>query len=355
LAVLPLVLVGVLGLGLGGCGGDEGVAAGPSRPLPSAAPNSSTGAGADDVVTDEVPPSQTASGLDGPVSPSVAMVDPRAPANGELFLFMPGTGGHPEENRDLLGVAATSGFLAVGLTYDNTQAVGRICGNDLDCYATVRQDDFDGSAPSGFADVAPADSIQSRLVDLLDFLANRHPGQGWARFVERGAPTWSKIVVAGHSQGGGDAAYIAKVRDVEGVVMLASDVDSSATSPPLAATYLETGHLTPLDRYVGFDHSADPFRDKIVTDWNALGLRSLGAPIMVDGTRPPFDHSHELLTSATVPPGPAPSLATHDSTAVDGQTPTCPDGSPAFAPVWRYMMEVAGGLRITSGPAVCTG
>ena len=224
---------------------------------------------------------------------------------------------------------------------------------DQACFTVVRQDDFDGSTPGSYAGITPANSIQARLVDLLRYLAAEHPSQGWSRFLVGATPLWSKVVVAGHSQGGGDAAYIAKVRGVEGVVMLSSDVDSTTTRPPVAATYLTTGHLTPLDRYVGFDHTRDPFNDKIEADWTALDLRSFGSPVSVDGKAPPFDNSHELLTSAQVPPGPAPALATHDSTAIDAQTPLCPNGSPAFVPVWRHMMQVAGGLPITSGPALC--
>ena len=135
--------------------------------------------------------------------------------------------------------------------------------------------------------------------------------------------------------------------------MLSSDVDSSSTRPPVAATYLTTGHLTPLDRYVGFDHVRDLFFDKIFTDWTTLDLQSLGRATSIDGNRTPFGGSHELLTSAAVPPGSAPALATHDSMAVDTQTPLCSNRAPAFAPVWRYMMQVAGGLPVTKGVAVC--
>lgn len=307
-----------------------------------------------DVVTYEVAPAITAAGLSGPQDPDLAAVDPAVPQNGELFVFLPGTGGQPDCCRDLIETAARTGFLAVGLAYLNAQAVGRICGDDLTCYATVRQDDFDGSAPSPFSHVDATDSIQARLVDLLRYLASSHPSQGWEQFIDGAAPAWSRIVVAGHSQGGGDAAYIAKIRQVEGVVLLAAPVDSSTGYPPVAADYLTTGHLTPLARYVGFDHTRDPFHDKIVADWAALGLQSFGPARSVDGDRSPFGGSHELLTSTTVPPGPAPVLATHDSTAVDSQTPTCPDGSTAFVPVWRYMMQVAGGLAMTGGQPTCT-
>jgi hypothetical protein len=348
------VLVLFLGC-LAGCGRLSSLRSTGGSPISTTTSAPATGGhGSSGLTTYEVQPTATAAGLSGPDSPDVAAVDTAVPSNGELFLFLPGTGGQPSCCQDLLETAARTGFLAIGLTYDNSQAVGKICLDDLNCYTTVRQDDFDGSAPSSFADVSPANSIQSRVVDLLRYLAATHPSQGWDQFLDGSTPAWSKIVVSGHSQGGGDAAYIAKVRSVEGVVMLASDVDSTATSPPVAATYLTTGHLTPLDRYVGFDHVDDPYHDKIVADWTALGLQSFGPATSVDGKSPPFGNSHQLVSAAAVPPGPAPALATHDSSAVDVQTPLCPDGSPAYAPVWRYMMQVAGGLPLTSGPMVCT-
>jgi hypothetical protein len=355
---VPVVLAGVVVVGcLTACSRIREPALGNSasattgRSSAGAAPS---GGGASAGVTMErIPPAATAPGLSGPDNADLAVADDRVPSNGELFLFLPGTGGQPACCRYLLDTAAQTGFLALGLTYDNTEAVGKICGNSQACYTLVRRDDFDGSTPTAFSGVTPADSIQARLVDLLRYLAAQHPSEGWSRFLAGSAPRWGKIVVAGHSQGGGDAAYIAKVRGVEGVVMLSSDVDSTATDPPVAATYLTTGHLTPLDRYVGFDHTRDPFNDKIEADWAALDLQSFGPAAAVDGDAPPFDNSHQLLTSAAVPPGPAPRLATHDSTAVDVQTPLCADGSPAFVPVWRYMMQVAGGLPITSGPQLC--
>jgi hypothetical protein len=104
---------------------------------------------------------------------------------------------------------------------------------------------------------------------------------------------------------------------------------------------------------VGFDHLRDPFFKKIVTDWAALNLQSFGPEVAVDGRRTPFGKTHELVTSASVPAGPVPALATHDSTAVDTQTPRCNNGTAAYAPVWRYMMQVAGGLAIATGVPIC--
>ena len=267
-------------------------------------------------------------------------LDPAARSNGELFVFFPGTGGQPDCCTLLVEAAARLGYHAIGLTYQNTQAVGELCKNDLTCYGTVRLDDFNGTDPSSFSDVAPDQSIAARLADLLSYLASKYPSEGWSPFLDGAQVNWGVTVVAGHSQGGGDAAFIAKVERTEGVVMLSSVVDSTSTSPPVAATYLTTGHLTPLSRYVGFDHTGDPFYPKIRADWTALGLGGLGPAASMARTR--------NRNALAVPPA---ILATHDSTAVDSATPMCPDGTPEFAPVWRYMMQVAGGLPIVGGAA----
>ena len=300
------------------------------------------------ITTLQVAPTVTNPALVDPPHPDLVALDPAVPSNGELFVFFPGTGGQPDCCTLLVEAAARLGYHAIGLTYQNTQAVGELCKNDLTCYGTVRLDDFNGTDPSSFSYVAPDQSIAARLADLLSYLAAKYPSEGWAPFVDDAQVNWGRTVVAGHSQGGGDAAFIAKVERTEGVVMLSSVVDSTSTSPPVAATYLTTGHLTPLSRYVGFDHTGDPFYPKIRADWTALGLGELGPATSVDHQAAPDAGSHQLITSVAVP---RVILATHDSTAVDSATPMCPDGTPEFAPVWRYMMEVAGGLPIAGGPA----
>lgn len=322
--------------------------------LVSGSPARASATAASTLTTYSIAPSLTSAQVGAPNNPNLVVIDPAAKSNGELFVFFPGTGGQPNCCKYLLDTAAETGFHAIGLTYANATAVGTICRNDLACYGTVRQDDFDGREPNPFVSVAPTNAIQARLVDLLRYLAHHYPAGGWSQFLSGNSPAWSRIVVSGHSQGGGDAAYIAKIRGVEGVVMLSSDVDSTSGTPPVAATYLTTGHLTPVARYVGLVHIRDPFFAKIFTDWTALDLQSFGAKISVDQARTPFGHRHELVTSAIVPGGRAPALATHDSTAVDSQTPICSNGTRALAPVWRYIMQVAGGLAVTSNVQVCS-
>ncbi|HEY7136570.1 MAG TPA: hypothetical protein VIB48_16070 [Acidimicrobiia bacterium] len=299
----------------------------------------------------QVPAGATSSAIGAPDGPNLIAVDPSARPNGELFVFLPGTGGLPRCCQQLLEVAATTGFAAIGLAYPNSVSADRRCGNDLSCYEAVRRNEFDGSTPGPASAVPPQNAIESRLASLLSYLARAQPDGHWSRFLDGARVDWSRVIIAGHSQGGGEAAYIGKAEATEGVVLLSSVVDSTNTEPPVPAPYLASPGRTPRDRYVGFDHTADPFFTKITAGWKALGLNRFGPLTSVDGRSAPYGHTHQLTTSVGVPHVIV--LPEHDSTAVDVETPVCPDGAPRFVPAWRYLLQVAGGLRVTASPAPC--
>ncbi|HXW33482.1 MAG TPA: hypothetical protein VEJ87_02815, partial [Acidimicrobiales bacterium] len=208
----------------------------------------------------------------GPSALNLAMVGLRASWNGQLVVFLPGSGGKPSCCTMFLSEAATLGFHAIGLTYDNSTSVGGRCLNDLSCYATVRQNVFDGMDPSALSSLSPLDGVEHRLVTLLEYLAQRFPAEGWNRFVSGGQPVYRLIVLTGHSQGGGEAAFIATERTVSGVVTLSSppDTNNLHQAAPWLAT-VSTGK-TPLDRYYAFVHLGDPFYPRITADWTSMGL-----------------------------------------------------------------------------------
>jgi hypothetical protein len=242
--------------------------------------------------------------------------------------------------------AASLGFAAIGLSYPNASSVKSRCANDLSCYGTVRANQFNGTKPSAASSVTPDDAVDFRLSALLKYLHRTQRSGPWGRFLSAGQVDWSRVVIGGHSQGGGEAAFIGTIQHIEGVLMLSAPVDSTNGALPEPARYLSADHRTPMNRYVGFDHTADPSHAKILTDWAALGLGRFGPAVSIDTARPPYLGSRQLVTSVSVPDHTV-SNAPHDSTAVDLDTPLCPDGSPRFAPVWRYMLQVAGGLRVT--------
>ena len=56
--------------------------------------------------------------------------------------------------------------------------------------------------------IAPQDAVLHRLTKALAYLAQTYPNEGWGAFLVNGAPDWSRIVLGGHSNGSGEAAFI---------------------------------------------------------------------------------------------------------------------------------------------------
>jgi len=297
-----------------------------------------------------VSPSATDPRIAGPSDPNLAVLGPRASWNGLLVVFLAGSGGQPACCRMFLDEAATLGYHVVGLTYDNGVAVGSRCLNDLSCYGQVRLDVFDGVDPTAPTGVVARDGVEHRLAALLATLARTHPGDGWGAFVNHGRPEYRSIVFAGHSQGGGEAAFIGTQRRLRGVISLSSPPDTNDLH--VAAPWLSgvAGGTTPLDRYYAFVHVGDPFLPRIEADWAAMGLGGFGPLTSVDETGPPYAKSHELISAS---PLPAVVLATHDSTAVDEAQPLCANGQSEYVAVWRYLLQGAGGLPVTASPPGC--
>lgn len=265
---------------------------------------------------------------------------PDVAAADRLFVFLPGTGGTPSMYRYVLRVGAARGYHAIGLSYPNAVAVGALCANsgDPECFWDVRREVITGSNHSDRIDVNEANSIDTRLAMALGYLARTYPEEGWGRFLDGGAPVWSRIVVAGHSQGGGHAGVIAKLRTVQRAVYFAApaDWDTAADAP---ASWMASAGQTPADRQYGFAHLRDPLvrNDQAVRNWSALGMASFGAATSVDGASSPFGGSHMLTTDA--PPAPGLSASPfHGAPVLDTVTPLTDDRkTPLYTPVWVYL------------------
>lgn len=64
-----------------------------------------------------------------------------------------------------------------------------------------------------------------RLTRLLQHLARTDAAGRWDQYLNGDAPRWERLVLAGQSQGGGMAAFIAKTRRVAGVIMFSGGWD----------------------------------------------------------------------------------------------------------------------------------
>ena len=261
-----------------------------------------------------------------------AYLDTNTPSVGKLFVFLPGTGAPPNAYRLILESAAERGCHAVGLTYVNDQEVNDdLCaGQPTNCQEDVRLEIITGADTSARVAVNRANSIENRLVKLLEYLHSLAPEEGWGDYVRDGAPRWEVIAVAGHSQGGGHAAMIGKIHLVHRALLF------SATEP---APWTSESHFTPADRYFGFAHSQESAVLPMRLSWANLGLP--GALTSVNSAAAPANGSHRLVTGL-MPRGETGESNYHGCVVVDFYTPLQPDGvTPMFRETWLYMMGPA--------------
>jgi acetyl esterase/lipase len=246
-------------------------------------------------------------------------IEPDAP----LLVFLPGTGGRPENTSAFAAVAARQGYRVIGLAYVDEPAVQQICPRepDPDCAEKVRRKRIFGEDATGLIDDRPNESIVSRLAVLLAALDRAHPGEGWSRYLSDGKPDWTRIAVSGLSQGAGMAAYIAQRTQVERVVLFSSPWDNYGRMHALAP-WVRRGHgATPADRWYAAYHRSENTADLIQRAYAALQI--------------PRDHIHAftLEPARRVSDNPF-----HPSVVGNVATPRKPDGTPAYADEWRAML-----------------
>jgi hypothetical protein len=255
-------------------------------------------------------------------------------SNGYLYVHLVGSGGLPENNVVFARYAAESGFHVVSLAYPNWPSVRELTGRSGDPAApgAVREERIFGIDASARVDVAAADGIVNRLVRLLQHLVDRHPGEGWERFVAGDAPRWPRIMIGGHSQGAGHAAYLAQEFELAGVILFGGPGDFVGGIG--IADWVYRPLLTPSGRLYGFVHERDVNYAAYQLTQAVLGLADHGPVQDVDAV-PASDWSSRRLTSSRLD---VPDLNFHGAVVVDDHLPYDPNGQPGYIDAWDYML-----------------
>jgi hypothetical protein len=265
-----------------------------------------------------------------------------AGAHERLFLFLPGTTGRPDMYTMLGKEAALAGLHAINLSYTNDKAVEwTYCreSDEDDCTGKVRLEQLEGSDYSREIVIDRADSIENRTIRLLQYLDEHFPEEDWDRYLtEEGDLFWERIVVSGHSQGGGHALMIGTHRKVARVAMFAW-VDFHGGE---LAKWITPDTTTPLDRIYAIRHLEDRI-DHTRQVWRTLDLYRFGPEVDVDKADPPYDNTHVLVSSMDTSAVAAMDdryarYAGHMIIITDDHTPVDEEGRPLFADMWRYMM-----------------
>ena len=338
--IIGMAIVALAACGGGSSGGD------PSTGIPPASPPSVER----QILATTTGSSITAAPATGE-APHVAINPlPAVASRGRLLVFLPGTQGRPTQYTAILRAAAARGLHAVGVNYPNQTAMGALCqfSTQADCYWNARNVVvFGGGTPvSGQTPVSSADAIVNRTAKLIADLAARHPAEGWGQYLlGNGTVDWSKVVLAGHSQGGGHVGVLAKTVALNRAVYFSAPEDWNELTDRPASWTSARPNVTPASRQYGFGADSDTLvpNAHAFAHWDALGLpRPATGPVLAEAGAGAYADSRQLRTA--LGPNPAstaltPALRNHGITVVDTSTPVDTSGRPSFdvLGVWDYL------------------
>lgn len=267
-----------------------------------------------------IDPHQTDASIATVHGPHIAVYDPQAQPRHRLLLFLVGTRSKATSSLPIDTAFARWGFHAISLDYeDNVIAVS--CAHSLDpsAFGRYRQAIVTGAPVSKQIDVDAANSILNRFQKLLVYLVKHDPNGGWSQFLSNGKPDWSRVIVAGHSQGAGHAAYIGKLFKVDRVLMFSGPQDYMDNLHKPAPWQGRTS-ATPPSRFFAFLNLKDPFNvhHQIANCMLLMNMSKAKVLMVKPGETIHGDH-HILINNIDT-------QQHHGSTLF-----------PVFANVWKYM------------------
>lgn len=260
----------------------------------------------------------------------------------KLLVFYPGTGGPGFGYSDILTVGAELGYHAIGLTHQNPETINGLCSSssDPECTLKAREEVFSGEDVSDVIEVSRTNSIENRLIKLLEYLDETYPEENWGQFLNNGQIEWSNLVLAGHSQGGGHAGYQAYTHSVERVFMIGSlDANGFGFAP-----WMMPGGETSKSKWYSFAHERDeliPF-SLMQQAWSFMEIDEFGPEFEITESQFPefsIQQTRTLFTNIE----PADGGNYHGLIAAKNSTPRTNQGEAILAPAWKYALQLEAG------------
>jgi hypothetical protein len=258
---------------------------------------------------------------------------------GKLLLFLPTTGATPFYYQLILEEAAKTGYHAIALAYPNAATIGGLCATQAtSCYGDARLEVLTGQPVSPVVTVDRNNSIENRAVRMLRAMRILDGGGDWGQFlVGDSAIRWSAVSIAGHSQGGAEALFIAQRYAVWRATTYASYGDGLPNNGGPAPWVLKP-FVTPSSKLFGLISSFDEVVGPLLafSAWTALGL--VGEVVNVDFAPPPYGVSQRFFTNLVPANRLLASSPNHNLVVLDLNTPrTGAAQTPILAPVWRAL------------------
>lgn len=230
-------------------------------------------------------------------------------ANGRhdrLLVYLGGTNEDEEVPNAFIASALSHGYPVLSVRYDNVVSVAEECfGRDPGCYGRVRERKAIGGSRRSADDAQP---IEEAIKDAIDWLQMEAPRSlGGTTLLSNNRLRWDRLMLSGHSQGAGMAAYLAQRYDVAAVMLLSGPWDgirggrtgSGASAEGSPAPWLHGTSRTRADRWYAGYHMDEQGAEDI-----RRGLRLLHVDarhiyeshVRVKGVRP---HSATVMDGAT--------------------------------------------------------
>jgi hypothetical protein len=284
----------------------------------------------------QVLPQATNERITSSSEPHYAYLDTHTPPRGKLLVFLSGTDSYPQHYRLFSETAASLGYHVVNLNYLNAQPVSKCFQEtDEDCFARFHEEVIFGNPVSDFVNVDSTNSIYNRTLTLLIYLDQQYPEQEWSQFFNASTLHYEKLVFAGHSQGGGHAAYFAQKFSIDRLIVFAAPNDYSEKYGHPAA-WCESDFATSPERFFGLLHK----RDEIVSTsyqyavWSSIGFLSASDTTSADASS--FTSSQALVTNYEPNPNATQRLK-HNVPVRDDAIPTGSEGEHLIS-VWKYLL-----------------
>ncbi|HEY1091778.1 MAG TPA: hypothetical protein VGE47_11840 [Burkholderiaceae bacterium] len=225
-----------------------------------------------------IAPHDTDARLSGSEAPHLVVYDPEEADKPDqpLLIWLPGTHGKPASGpAPFFDTVRKQGYRLLGIAYKTELGVSNVCkGVQLqmhkDCAEQFRQQRVWGDSESHVIDDKPEDAIVPRLVKLLQHLAKTAPTGGWDQYLKDGEPRWERILLAGQSQGGGMAGFLAQTRSVAGVLMFSGGWDQGRRGD--IADWYRRPSKTPAERWFATYHLDEPMGSTMARIYRALGV-----------------------------------------------------------------------------------
>jgi hypothetical protein len=246
-------------------------------------------------------------------------LDDAVATRGQLLVFLP----------------AALGYHVVYLMYPNDMAAA-VCQDDEDesTFEKFRREIISGEDLDARVSVDRVNSIEHRLLRLIQWLAENRAVEGWRQYLVDDRVDWSRVVLAGHSQGGGHAQLLAKDHSVARVVVLGSPKDYNHRHGRPAAWY--GGGATPAGRMFALVHEQDTQACGYEQQLENLRASGLTTVADIDRLEPPYGHAQVLTTNQ--PGAPVNSALAHLGLVFDFSLPRGPGGRPLYQAAWIYML-----------------